>query len=89
MGAVHPHQICPRQIHLNDNTNGAERKIAHGREIVEVSVILQRCLPIVPRLPQLGVLPLQFNLVDLQLVEQLPRIRSGFRPANFKLLLLR
>ena len=83
MGAFHPNQICPREIHFNDNPSDTERKITHGREIVEVSVIRQRCLPFIPRLPQLVVLHLQLNLMDLQFVEQLPRIRPGLHPANF------
>jgi hypothetical protein len=39
-------------------------------------------------LPQLGVLHLQFNLMDLQFVKQPPGIRSGLRDASSQFLLL-
>jgi hypothetical protein len=39
-------------------------------------------------LPQLGVLHLQLNLMDLQFVKQPPGIRSRLRHASFQFLLL-
>ena len=49
-------------------------EIAHRREIVEVGVFLQQDLHPVSGLLEFRVLHLQFNLVDLQFVEQPSRV---------------
>jgi hypothetical protein len=58
------------EIDLSDGAGGGEGKIAGRREIVEAGVIIQRHLQFIPGLPQLGVLHLKLNLMDLQFVEQ-------------------
>ena len=87
-GTFNADQRCPGQIGLKDGTRCGEGKISARREIVEVGVILQRHLQFIPGLPQLGVLHLQFNLMDLQFMEQPPGIRSGLHHASFQFLLL-
>ena len=78
-GTLDAHQLGPGEIELADGPIGRESKITCRREIVEVSVILQRRLQFIPGLPQFGVLQFQFNLVNLQFVKQPLRIGLGLR----------
>ena len=87
-GTFDSDQHCPGQIGLKDGTGWGEAKIAARCKIVEVGVIFQRHLQFIPGLLQLGVLHFQFNLMDLQFVEEPPGIRSGLRRARFRFLLL-
>ena len=73
------------EIDQPDGAVGGEREIAHGREFVEIGVLLQRNLQIIPDSLHLDVLHLQFHLMHLQFVE-LP-LRVGFqnRPPRLRL----
>ena len=69
--ALNPYHDCPGKIGQPDGPIGRQGEIAHGSEIVKVRVILQRHFQLRPALLQLGVLHLQFDLVHLQLMQQL------------------
>jgi len=58
------------QVHLHDHARFINGEIAHRCEIVEAGVFLQRRLKLIPGFLQLSVLHLEFDLVDLQFVEQ-------------------
>ncbi len=69
-GPFHAEQGGSRQVHLQDPALFIQGEIADRGEIVEVGVFLQQRLHPVPGFLELGVLHLQFDLVDLQFVEQ-------------------
>ena len=74
LGALDSDQAGPGEIDKLDDAVFGEGEITDRREIVEVGVILQRHLQIVPGLPQLGVLQFEFHLMNLQFVEHPPGV---------------
>jgi hypothetical protein len=69
-GSFDAKQCGSSQVHLQDSPLCIEGEIADRRKIVEISIFLQGDLQRVPSILQLGVLHRQFDLVDLQFVEQ-------------------
>ena len=79
-----PSKAAPVKVHLQNLTLFIQREITDGREIVEVGIFFQQSFHPVPGFLKLGILHLQFNLVDLQFVEQPLGVRlviSDFQPS--------
>ena len=86
-GSSDPQQTGPRQVRLANDPFAVKGQVTHRREIVKVGVFLQQRLRRFPGFAEFLVLHLQFDLVDLQFVNE--ALRVGFRPdwAGLRLLL--
>ena len=74
------HHIGSRQIGLQYQAFGTDRAIAYRRQIVEVKIALALDVKRKPLLAQFFVLPLQFDLVQMQFVK---RLLCRSRPQEF------
>ena len=73
-----PSRLAPARFSLADGPVPIQGEIADRGEIVEVGVFLQQRLHLVLGVLEFLVLHLQFDLVDLQFVEQPLRVGFGF-----------
>ena len=69
-GAFRPQHARPGQVQLADRPVAAKGHVAHRGKIVELGVALQPRFHLRPRPAQLLILHLQFDLVDLQFVQE-------------------
>ena len=80
-GALEAEKARPGEVHLADGAVGTQGEVAHGGEVVEVQVALPLRLGLIPRLFQLFVLHLQFDLVDLQFLDE-PLLHGSRHPVS-------
>jgi len=71
--ARHAEQLGCIQIRLLDQTLFADGAISDRRQVIQVEVTFPRCVKRGFRHAQFIVLHLQFDLMDAQLVHQMPR----------------
>ena len=83
--ALHSEQGRADQVDLEDRAVGVERDVNDWREIVEVRVAGRARLEFVPRAPELLVLELELDPVDLELVDEAHHVlarRDGGGPTG-------
>jgi len=69
-GALTSQEAGAGEVGLDDRPAGVEADEAGRREIVELEVAVLQRFRLLPRIDQLIVLHLQFDLVDLQFVDE-------------------
>ena len=69
--ALHSQQARSGEVRAADRPVPRQGEIAHGGKVVEVSVLCHRRLQPGPRLQQLLLLHLQFDLLNLQFVDEM------------------
>ncbi len=74
-------QGCYGQVGFEDQPLFGNGAIAHGRQVIEVEIACPRRVQFHLHPAQFRILHLQFDLMDMQFVEHLPRFRrwDGFR----------
>jgi hypothetical protein len=69
-GALEAEQARAGEVRLGNHAITLQREVGHGGEVVDVGVAGYRRFHLGPRVPQFLVLQLQFDLVDLQFVQE-------------------
>ena len=86
-GSFDPQQAGRGEVRLLNRPLTVEGQVAHRGEIVEVAVLLQPRLHLVPGVLEFLVLHLQLDLVDLQFVDHAPQVGVGLVRSRFRVLL--